>query len=131
MNRITSTITEGNNVPLDQQRDSWKKNANPWTVTLRYQGRQYTFPFWTGTGWTSKPNTFDAAHCVLSDASGFENSQGFEDWASDYGYDTDSRDAEDIYRATERVHRNIMRLLGDDYTTLVYMDEETLQERTQ
>jgi len=128
MNRITSTITEGNNAPVDQ--DPWKKRATAWTVTLHYQGRQYTFPFWTGTGFTSKPNTFDAAHCVLSDASGFENSQGFEDWASDYGYDTDSRSAEDIYRATERVHRNIMRLLGDDYTTLVYMDEETLQERT-
>ena len=125
MNRITSTITEGNAGPTAD----WHSDANPWTVTLRYQGRQYTFPFWTGSGWTSEPNTFDAAHCVLSDAIGFENSPRFEDWAADYGYDTDSRAVARIYRAVERAHTNVRRLLGDDFADLVYLDEDDLQSR--
>ena len=129
MNQITSTITFGNNVRTSEKLDSWKQNANPWTVQLRYQGRQYTFPFWTGTGWTSEPNAFDAAHCVLSDAVGFENSRSFEDWAGDYGYDTDSREAERLYRAVERVHTNVKRLLGDDFDDLVCLDEDDLQSR--
>jgi hypothetical protein len=128
MNRITSTITFGNKVPTSEQLESWK-HCNPWTVTLRYQRRQYTFPFWTGTGWTSEPETFDALHCILSDASGFENSSGFEDWASDYGYDTDSRKAERIYRSVEVVYTNVKRLLGDDFEDFMGMDDDEMERR--
>jgi len=128
MNLITSTITPGNSVSRDDQAD-WQRASIPWTVQLRYQGRRYTFPFWTGKGWDKGPATFDAAHCVLSDANGFEHSRCFEDWASEYGYDSDSRKAERIYRASERVHANVKRLLGDDFDGIAYLDEDALDVR--
>jgi hypothetical protein len=125
--QLTSMITDNNNVPW-KDRDEWQRKARPWTVELRYQGRTYTFPFYTGR-LAGEPTTFDAAYCILSDASGFENSRGFEDWAGDYGYDTDSRAAERIYLAVRRAHHNVKRLLGDDFDDLIYMDEDDLQSR--
>lgn len=126
MNRITSTVISGNNATASSR---WQRNANAYTVQLRYQGRRYTFPFWTGKGWTSAPTTFDAAYCILSDASGYENALDFEDWASSYGYDTDSRTAETVYHSVARVQANVKRLLGDDYSAILYLDEDELQAR--
>lgn len=42
------------------------------------------------------------------DASG----QSFEEWAGNYGYDTDSRKAEDIYRACQRASDGVRKLLS-------------------
>lgn len=43
------------------------------------------------------PKLKDVMYCLCSDAQVL-NSGGFEDWANEYGYDTDSRKAEDTYR---------------------------------
>ena len=43
------------------------------------------------------PSTCDVLHSLLMDATAFE--QTFEDWCSDFGYDTDSRKAEQTYQA--------------------------------
>jgi len=59
----------------------------------------------------------DAAHvldCLASDASSYENAQSFEDWASEFGYDTDSRKAERIYRIVKRQAEQLKRTLGDE-----------------
>ena len=128
MNRITSTITYGNTVPYDE-RDDWQRKAHPYTVELRYQGRKYTFPYWTGPGWDRDPTTCDAAGSILMDASSYENARGFEDWAADLGYDTDSRTAERVYRAVERAHANVKRLLGPDFREFLYLGEDGLEPR--
>ena len=127
MNRITSTITYGNNVRTNDD-DDWRRRANPWTVQLRYKGRKYTFPFWTGS-LASEPSTFDALYCVLSDASGYDSADGFEDWASNYGYDTDSRKAEAIYSAVAKECSNVRRLLGDDWDEFIRLDEDDITTR--
>lgn len=121
MNRITSTIRYGNNVT---EPDEWQRKSNPWTVTLRYQGRQFTFPFWSIT----EPSTFGAAHCILSDAIG--DDPFFEAWADDYGYDTDSRKAERVWLAVRRNAKRTRTLLGDDFATFAAMDEDELAEVT-
>ena len=126
-NKLTSTITYGNNVPYSTL-DDWQKRSNPWTVTLRYQRRQFTFPFWTGSA-CGEPTTFDAAYCILSDASGIEGCSSFEDWCWHYGADPDSRKQERLYRACLDVARNVKRLLGDDFDEIAYLDEEDLQSR--
>ena len=127
MNHITSTITYGNSVSFDSM-DDWMRKSHPWTVQLRYKRRQFTFPFYTGQ-LHGEPTTFDAAYCVLSDASGIESSLGFEDWAEMYGYDTDSRKAERLYNECVRISRNMKRLLGDDYHSFVVLDEDLLSNR--
>ena len=43
------------------------------------------------------PDTCDVVYSLVQDASAIDH-PSFESWAGDYGYDTDSRNAESIYR---------------------------------
>jgi hypothetical protein len=52
------------------------------------------------------PKFADVLHCLLLDGQAIE-AGSFEDWASDFGYDTDSRRAEDIYRACLEMGREL------------------------
>ena len=127
MNRITSEITYGKNVDR-QTMDERQRKAHPWTVTLRYQRRQFTFPFYTGSA-LGEPTTFDAANCILSDARGFAYSQGFEGWALDHGFDPDSRKAEQIYNRCGEIFQRTLKLLGADWEDFIDMDEDSLERR--
>ena len=124
MNRITSKITPGNSVPFED-RDKWQRELEPYTVQLRYKRRRFTFPFWAGR--SCDLQTVDAAGAILSEAAGYESATCFEDWAADFGYDTDSREAERIYRAIGRTHANVKRLLGGDFEALIYTNEDDLE----
>lgn len=57
--------------------------------------------FSQGPAHTEPPTAEDVLDCLASDASGYENAPRFEDWAGEYGYDTDSRRAERTFRAVE------------------------------
>ena len=78
----------------------WDGSENWYRVTLEYNGRKLTVPFGMGSGLTDDPTAEDVLNCLASDASGYENARDFDDWASEYGYDTDSRRA---YRTWEQV----------------------------
>ena len=97
--------------------DEWKRTAHPWTVTLRYHGRRLTVPFFMGSALDHEPTAADVLSCLLSDATSFENAGSFEEWAREYGFDTDSRKAERIYRELENLAPKVRRLLGDDFDT--------------
>ena len=56
------------------------------------------------------PHVADILHCIVLDDPG---GQSFEEWASNFGYDTDSRAAEDIYRQCVKQSRDARRLLGN------------------
>lgn len=60
-----------------------------------------------------KPDLRDVLYSLASDASVLDCS-GFEDWASDLGYDTDSRKAEAIYRACLEIALKLRNTLGED-----------------
>ena len=60
-----------------------------------------------------KPDTCDVVHCLVLDASVLD-SGGFESWASEYGYETDSRNAEKIYRACLETALQLRAGLGED-----------------
>lgn len=57
-----------------------------------------------------KPTVADVLDCLASDASGAD--QGFEDWAGDLGYDTDSRKAEETYKTIQRQTKELRKLIG-------------------
>lgn len=59
------------------------------------------------------PELLDVLYCLVSDASVLEHPT-FESWASEYGYDTDSRQAEDTYRACLELSLQLRALLGND-----------------
>ena len=147
-NKITSTITHGNNDPgLDCNGwPHWDQDDSRYTVTLRYQQRRFTFPFWTSTtrGWTSErqriifpeprhwadgAETFDAAYCILLEASGIEGCSDFKDWCHKYGGDADSLFQRERYLRCLETARNVRRLLGDDFDELGSLDKDDLKSR--
>jgi hypothetical protein len=86
--------------------------------------RGFTLYFSQGYGIQGDPTIERVLESLLSDAAGYENTQSFEDWASDYGYDTDSRKAEKIYKAVKRQAEQLKRTLGEDaYNDLLWNTE--------
>ena len=63
-----------------------------------------------------KPNEFDVISCLLLDASVLDH-PSFEDWASDYGYDPDSRKALAMYHACMATALKLRAGLGDKMIT--------------
>lgn len=118
---VTATVRTDDNPEIDSE---WPGDGFHYIVTLRYQRRQMTVKFHTGSGWTRQPNVRDVLECLLSDAGTVDNARGFEDWADDLGYDPDSRKAERIYRECVRQTKRLARLLGDDYDDALFSDDQ-------
>lgn len=96
--------------------------------TIEFEGRGYHEPltvyFSQGSAHKKPPTLADVLDCLASDASGVDNARSFEDWASEYGYDTDSRKAERTYHICEKQAQDLKALLGQDaYNQLLYDTE--------
>lgn len=121
----------------------WQINMNHWRVTLRRRfteiytirnergdqvnghhdrARSMTILFHTGKGIKRDPTVADVLSCLISDASGSD--QSFADWCGDLGYDTDSRSAERVYKDCQREARRLRRFLGDDLYNAALYDVE-------
>lgn len=86
--------------------------------------RAFGLYFSQGRGISHEPSLADVLDCLASDAAGYENAQDFEQWADEYGYDTDSRKAEKTYRAVKRQAEQLKRTIGDDaYSELLWNTE--------
>lgn len=106
--RISSTYG-GVDIPDDF------KNSDPWKVTLKYARAQMTIPFYKGAGhYGAEPTIEEVLDCLLMDYSSWDSANDFEDWANEFGYDTDSRKAEKIYKKVEKQSRRLKQFLGDD-----------------
>ena len=110
-------VNENKNAP------DWK-NANHYRVVLKCGKRTLTTYFSMGLALTSEPTAEDVLDCLASDVAGFLNAWSFEDWCEDYGYDTDSRKAEKIYRVIESHKDQLQQWLGG-YDTLNALCFET------
>lgn len=96
--------------------------------TISFVGRGYHEPltvyFSQGSAHENPPTLAEVLDCLASDASGIENARSFEEWASEYGYDTDSRKAERTYKICEKQARDLERFLGQDaYQQLLWNTE--------
>lgn len=96
-----------------RRREGESHDQREWRVTLRYQGRRFTVPFFQGMGHTDDPTAADVVSCLTSDARGGEES--FETFCGDYGYDVDSRKAHAVWRQCARIAPRLRRLLGADF----------------
>lgn len=89
------------------------KQSDPWKVTLSMNGRQITTPFFKGYGHGGEePTAEEVLKCLILDYSGWDSANDFEDWASDLGFDTDSRKAERTYKQIEKQSRKLKNFLG-------------------
>jgi hypothetical protein len=95
-----------------------------WRVTLTVADRTMVLTFTMGPALTGEPSTADVLDCLACDCAGYENANGFEEWADEYGYDTDSREAEATYNAIRAQVIELDTLLGPDaYNTLLWNTE--------
>jgi len=60
----------------------------------------------------AEPEVQDVLDCLLSDSDVLDRE--FEDWASDLGYDSDSRKAERIYKACLKSSGKLKAFLGEE-----------------
>lgn len=98
--------------------------AGTWySVTLMFDGRLLSTPFGMGPALTGTPTVADVLNSLVSDAAGYENANGFEDWASEFGYDTDSRQAEATYRAVEESTEVLRSFLAEKYEDYLWDTE--------
>lgn len=58
------------------------------------------------------PSVADVLYCLLGDAEALDYAT-FEEWAENYGYDTDSRKAESIYRKCLEIGLRLRAMFGD------------------
>ncbi|HKE02503.1 MAG TPA: hypothetical protein VKE91_00485 [Blastocatellia bacterium] len=97
-----------------------------WRVTLHVNRRRMMVVFSQGSGFNgAAPELGQVLDCLASDASGAEG-RDFEEWASDYGYDSDSRTAERTYDAIVTQMRQLGHLLGPDAYAELLHDTERL-----
>jgi hypothetical protein len=66
-----------------------------------------------GRGKPILPDTLDVIYSLVTDADVLNHSS-FEDWASEFGYDTDSRKAETIYRECLSTALALRNGIGED-----------------
>jgi hypothetical protein len=104
--------------------DEWMRSATHWRVTFRRGRHQLTTYFSQGSAITGEPTAADVLDCLASDASSIDNARGFEEWASELGYDADSRKAEKTFKACERSAEKLHNFLGPAlYQQLLYETE--------
>lgn len=129
-------------VEKDGDRD-WQHFA--WSATLSRGGVDLSTPFRSGIAHVTRtakrsyypdwgeflptyqptpPTAADVLDSLANDASAWENSRSFENFASDLGYDPDSRKAEAIYRACGEIAKGLRNLLGaEGYEELLWKVE--------
>lgn len=76
-------------------------------ITLHHDRilREYTEP--------DPPELPDVLYCLLTAAEGVRHGQTFEEWCSEFGYDTDSRKAEQEYNVCRDQWMGLIRLEAD------------------
>ncbi len=110
-NKVTAEVEYG--VKPSQLPEAFK-DSNPCTVKLKFEGRSFTLPFFTGKGWTREPNAADVVECLLSDHSVGMDEPTFEEWCNEFGYDTDSRQAEKTFKTCIANDKKFRKLLGPE-----------------
>jgi hypothetical protein len=107
----------------------WGLSETDWAFFRTYKSKPYC-KFINTKGWAEacghlakvlkvKPSVVDVLACVGMDAQALHMT--FDDWASDYGYDTDSREAERTWRACGDNARKALKFM--DHKTLSAIQE--------
>lgn len=124
---MTSRRTDSN-PNVDNER--WE--ADHWRVNIRLpekagkDSKRFSIVFSMGKGHKGRhPALRDVLDCLRSDALSIESTRNFKDWATELGFDPDSRKAERSYRATKGQTELLKEFLGEEaYQVLLYDMED-------
>jgi len=106
-------ISENPNVP------DWR-DATHYKCVLKNAGRQMTVYFSQGYGITEDPTAKSVLYCLQDDCCGYQNSDDFEGWCGDHGFDADSRKGERLYKITKKQAEACERFFGDSYENFLW-----------
>jgi hypothetical protein len=99
-------------------------DANHYKCTLTMGRKQMTVYFSQGYRVSHEPEVVDVLNCLADDSEGVSNARSFEEWAEEYGYDTDSRKAEKTYNVCVKQAARLRSFLGEDlYNELLWETE--------
>lgn len=106
-----------------KEEKKWHDTATHLHVTLtNKEGEARSWEYSMGSGHKGEPSMSGVLESLQCDASG-RTGQSFEDWCSEYGYDTDSKRAEAMYNACGQTAFKLRSLLGRDaYETLMSVE---------
>ena len=101
-------------------KDDWNGQlCDQWRVSFtdKIDNRRMSTSFFTGIGSRKdgkpeKPKAASVLHSLLMDTYAIDSS--FEDWCSDYGYDTDSIKALKTYKACRSIGERMVRVFSTD-----------------
>ena len=88
-------------------------DANHYKCKLTRGRKQMTVYFSQGYGISHEPEAADVLNCLADDSAGVSNARSFEEWAEEYGYDTDSRKAEKTYKVCVKQAARLLSFLGE------------------
>jgi hypothetical protein len=100
-----------------------KTRMNHYKTVLMLGKKQMTVPFSMGVGLTHEPTAYDVLTCLQMDATTYVNDYSFEDFCSEYGYDTESRKAERTYKVILRQSEKLKNFLGDKFEEFMECEE--------
>lgn len=93
---------------------AWGDSAerNHWKFTIRRKGKSYTNDFWDSIINSKhiepkEPTSYDLLACLTKYHPGT-----FEDFCDEFGYNTDSRNAERTYKAVMKEYEGLRRVFG-------------------
>jgi hypothetical protein len=110
--------------------DGMPEGSQHYSVTITGPLGSMTVPYSVGPGIIEnaggdfEPELSSVLDSLASDASTYENTRDFEDWCSEFGYDTDSRKAEATWRAVQDQSNRLRKVLGSlTYESLLWNTE--------
>jgi hypothetical protein len=96
----------------EENRDKdWEHNS--YTCTLRFDGKKYTVAYYQGIGIKEPPSKEYVVAALLLDSRC--GGQSFEEFCSEFGYDTDSRKHHKTWKACVVTNAKLHRFLGTYY----------------
>jgi len=111
---------------LGDKCSNWGDNYNNHKVKVTNGKKSFSFDFWgsiSSPEISSDDENIFAFYCALSD--GLAANDSFENFCSEFGYNSDSRKAEKIYKECEKTLRKIERVFSCDLYNLINEIQET------
>lgn len=114
---VNVQMSEGEYATETKSGDKWEHHT--YKVTIHYQGRMMRTRFSQGMAY-AKDNV-DVAEILYSLASDYLSGkdESFEEWAEEYGYDTDSRKAYATYRELDENRKRMDRVFGAEVSEFI------------
>lgn len=113
LDKIDYFVSYGVSPRYNSRFEEWLEevpSAQPWTVCLIYNNKQYTFPFFTGGSF--KPTKEEILNAVQHESHFGE--MDYEEYLGEFGYEPSAKHRK-THKRMQATRKRIQRLLGDDF----------------